>query len=128
MKELGLRVLVVAGMFGLAGCGDPLSGEWEAKDDGDVDLDIRASDDGWEGDGHIPVCYEAEGETYCFLCPIDFEVTESGDRSYDVEGEFTGDCGELGKFEDVECELNDEGDELDCDLPGGGSIEYEKQD
>ncbi|NUO52132.1 MAG: hypothetical protein HOV80_25040 [Polyangiaceae bacterium] len=126
MRRIDLRgVFLVLGLVAMTGCGDPLSGKWENKDDDDIDLDIEQTDDGWEGDGHIGVCFEG-GD--CFLCPIDFEVTESGDH-YEVEGEFTGSCSELGDFDDIECELNDAGDELECDLPnGGGTLEYEKKE
>ncbi len=121
--------LACIGVVSLVGCGDPLVGKWESKDDSDVDLDIEEVDGGYRGDGHINACVEIEGEYYCAICPIEFEAEESGDNEWEVSGEFTGECAELGSFDGIECELNDAGDELECRLPGnGGTIEYEKDE
>lgn len=119
-------ILLSVGVVSLVGCADPLEGNWEAKDDSDVDLEMEASDDGYRGDGHIYACVDVDGESYCVLCPFEFEAEESGDREWEVSGEFTGECSDFGEFDGIECELNDAGDELECKIPGGGSIEYEK--
>ncbi len=116
-------------LFALVGCSDPLVGKWESKEDKDVDLEIERTDDGYRGEGHISACVEIDGDWACVLCPIEFEAEESGSDSWDVSGEFTGECRDFGDFDGIECELNSAGDELECELPGdGGSIEYERDE
>jgi hypothetical protein len=123
MRTALLTLATSIGTLALIGCGDPLSGEWEHVDSSDVDLEIEASDDGWEGEGHLWVC---AGED-CWLCPIELEITEDGDR-YEVEGRFTHECSDIGSFDGVECELEGD-DELECELPdGAGTLEYERAD
>ncbi len=117
MKKLSMLALVLVS----SACADPLVGKWEGKEDPDVDLEVRAGETAdYEGDGHIYLC----GDT-CFLCPFEIEATEVGDLRYEVEGRFTGSCSEYGSFEDVDCEVVADGEELECDIEGN-EFEYER--
>jgi len=123
MPILSRAIAVIAASLALAACGDDaIVGTWEAKDDSSVDLEVEADGDDYSGEGHIYLCTGPD----CFLCSFDFELREHGDDRWEMEGDFTDDC--TGEFEDVECELEDDDTELHCDLPGGGTIEYDKQE
>lgn len=114
-----LSALVLS--LGLSACIDPVVGRWEGKEDRAVDLEIEAAKGGYEGEGHIYLC-----GSKCILCPFDFEARKRGDDELKVEGRFTGVCSELGSFDGVECEVD--GDEMECQVPGGLLVEYEKVD
>lgn len=124
--SIASRILFVAfGSALLAGCGDgALVGTWEGSHDSSVDLEVEEASNGYEGEGHIHLCSGSD----CFLCPFDFEAKESGDERWDLEGRFTGECSSQGELDGIECRLARDGEELRCDLPGGGTIDYEKQD
>jgi hypothetical protein len=121
MKDITSKAVVFTFLaLALAGCADPIVGRWEGKDDSTVDLDVQAADDGYRGDGHIYLCNDSD----CFLCSFDFDAKDEGDGRLEIEGRFTGNCSEVGSFEGIECEVD--GDEMECEIPNGPTIEYEK--
>ncbi len=112
-KTLSFSFILVSALA-LTGCTDPMVGDWESDNDcGDSEL--TADDDG-TGDGYV---YMATMSNPCTKCDFDFDWEEKGDGDYDIEIEFDAcNCGDVTKG-DVECNMNDDEDEMDCELTLG---------
>jgi hypothetical protein len=116
------RAWVCAAAAVLGGCTDAFVGDW-TSDQGDCsDWQFTADEDG-TGDGHIFI-------EDCVRCEFDIEWTNEGDGDYQVEVDFDDcECDGATKGE-AACELDDDGEELECDLELGscqlGSAAWEK--
>lgn len=127
-KEAPIWVAAVSSLA-LFACNDPIVGDWRAAEracDGERsrftingDLDIRGTI--W-----------LSSDTECLECDFDGTVEESGDQRYRSDIEFeTCNCGGE-RSADGECRINDDGDQLDCEIDFGecGTLEaeFEKQE
>lgn len=129
MKRLTTPVLMVASLFALAACTDPIIGEWESKEtnacgersDFEVDDDLKVEGTIWVEDPGAGVCYK---------CEFDGEFDDAEDDKYkgDIDLNDCTICN--GTKHDAECKINDDEDELDCEVDFGcGTMddEFEKK-
>ncbi len=107
----------------LLGCQDPLLGRWEADNEKVLLVIEESSEADYEGEGRVYLCPEGSTDG-CRLCTFAFEVTDRGGDVYEFEGDFVGKCKAFGEYDDFECNLV-EGD-LECELPGGAEVQYER--
>jgi hypothetical protein len=119
--------------LGAVGCTDPAVGDWEASTPcGDSEFTID-DEDGLAGDGTLRL---ADGVGNCIACDFDVELDDPDDGKYEGTVELKNDgspgsctCGpsQLTKL-DVECDINDDGDALDCSLECVGDEEFDKKE
>lgn len=126
LRNLATLTMTFTALAALSGCSDAIIGDWEARDScGQEELTVE--DDG-KGDGFV---YASN----CTQCRFDFDWEEDGDDRYEADVSFESGCGcavdgaTRGK---ATCKMNDDGDEMDCDLTLGacvmGDTTWEKQD
>ncbi len=128
-RKLILLATVVAGVWLLGACADPVIGKWKQDKNetgcGKVEFEIE-DDDGLVGDGEAPLPAQGGG---CIDCEFDVEAEAKDDGKYSVELDFDN-CILPGgsRNDDCDCKLNDDEDELDCDCDVLGDSTFEKQD
>lgn len=117
MKSLVSKSLFLGAVaLAAVGCGGGADGTWEADGIGCGDFELVI--DGEEVTMDAPFPDTAGG---CSDCEFDGTWTDEGDDKYEFDLE-SDDCNlEFGG----ECTLNDNGDNLDCELDAGGEIEFD---
>jgi len=132
-------LVVGLGLVALVGCGPDVSGDWDYEDNGNGFSDSMTLESDGSGQrsiqGYVPVsCGDISGDARLTL---DFDVEweldgdtielklECKDASARLDGCVPLDgcsaVNEVFGFDldyDGECELNDDGDEMDCDFDG----------
>lgn len=114
----------------LVGCADPMVGSWEAKDRNQCnERDEFDVDDELKGSGSL---WGVNTAGACTLCKFDVELDDDGGDSYSGELDFdTCECAG-DRTANVDCQVNDDGDEVECDIDWGGCLQgsqdFEKQD
>lgn len=109
--SLSAALVVAAG-----GCADPIIGDWEAEEESfGCGTDDFSVEDDLSGKGTLHV---VNTEGACLACDFDLELESKGDGQY--EGTIEMDecsCNGDKKF-DVECDLADSGESMDCKITG----------
>lgn len=108
------RVLAVASVLALVGCGDPVVGAWRGESPTSCGIGEDTVDFVVESDltGRGSVCN----------CDFDFRMEPRSDDTYDVDADFGPNCFVPdGRYE---CTLSLNGEKLDCGTLG----EYERAD
>src|SRR5262245_49054759 len=123
-KEMAVKnILLVSLALFAFGCSDPLVGKWEGKDNNDDDFEIKSGENtDYEGDGHLVLLINGS----VGRCSFDLEAKETGDNQFEFEVQFKNECSFIGTIDDIECELQNDDTELECDYDGV-KVEYEKQ-
>jgi hypothetical protein len=147
MASLG-RIVAGLGFVVLVGCGPDVTGSWDFEDNGDGFSDTMALEEGGSGEreikGYIPAaCGDFGGDARVTLTfDLEWELDgdtielklECKDASARLDGcEPLDGCDALSEvfgFDleyDGECELNEEGDEMDCEFDGlDDTVTFEK--
>jgi hypothetical protein len=122
----GLRALGTIGFLLLVGCGDPIVGDWEAEEESfGCGTDDFSVEDDLTGKGTLHV---VNTEGACLACDFDLELENTGDGQYEgtVEMEECS-CNGDDKF-DVECDIADDGESLDCKITGSDCFPEEEME
>lgn len=102
----------------LSGCGEDLVGKWEGQGGTLQDQNEMEIED--DGKGDATIYFSSGGSNYKTDFDIDWEEG-GGDDEYDIEMDCRADSTLDFK---MECDINDDGDELECKGDGGWS-DYE---
>jgi hypothetical protein len=141
-KFLGLCAVALT----LTACAaDPVVGDWEDEDNSSGYQDELVVFDGGTGERTLEIRDSSEGVSVIIEIKWDIEWEESGDGEYDAEidcddatvrinGELYGSgCSEVSSLlemdldDETECQVNDAGDEMDCEMEGGLEVTYERK-
>lgn len=126
-KAFGLLLLVfiAAALFGCkddeeSPQPDPIFGDWEAASDVGGETSELEIGENYEGEGTIFFYMDST----LYYADFDFSVEAKGGGEYEFDMECDGDCSDLDFT--MDCEINEAGDELDCEGDGGWeSYEFE---
>ena len=147
MANLG-RLVVGLGLVALTGCGPDVTGDWDFEDNGNGFNDSLTLEDGGSGtrqiEGYLPVsCGDISGEARLTLTfDVEWELDgetidlklDCSNASARLDGCVPLDgCSAVNEVfgldleYDGECELNSDGDEMECDFDGlDDTLTFEK--
>src|SRR5688572_15910001 len=117
-------------VLSLCACKDPMEGDWEAKDSNVCGRAEFSVDDELKGDGKL---FTVDTTGSCIQCNFDLTLEDEEDDVYKGDLDFDNcQCPDGGSSADVECSLNDDNTEVDCEIDWGSCLndseDFEKQD